>query len=365
MNSNIFTSIVVPFARFMVLSLKFSYEFSPFGILSYASKAERAALMAGDVEKAARFAIGVGMTGAAIEIRERFGGEKWYEINLPNGEVFDARPFAPLSTYLFIAYVTKKMIDGDLQDVTAKDIIQGLASTNFRAGTGLAITDEFLEFLSTGIGPDFDIAKGFEKAGQGLGNLVAGFFTFMSPLRDAYDQYTDGRAIVRDTSQQPFLGPIKAKFPFFSQSLPEAEFPTRAGPKFFVDPVKRQATGLSVKGAKNPMEKELDRLGFKRSEILPGSGDKEVDREVARVMGPVVENFMSPIVTTQGYQKLSDGVKGLIISETIAVIRSEARKFVNENLPEEKQIKIQIKRLSRRTRNLLKEIGFEKRLKAK
>ena len=360
-NKNPIAKVLLPFPRFMANALKFTYEFSPMGFLSFVSKAERAAFRAGDVRKISKAAIGTAFTYAGYDIRNsEFADEKWYELNLPNGEVVDARPFAPFSTFLFTGDLVKRFVEGTMSQLTSADIIQGIAASNFRAGTGSKIVDEFLTFVDEGLDGDFS----FETLLSAQGNLLAGFLTFMSPLRDAYDQYTDGQAIVRDTKGEPFLGPIKAKLPFFSQTLPEAEFPTRAGPKFFVDPVKRQATGLSVKGEKNAVEKELDRLGFKRREILSGSGDKDIDRETARVMGPVVELIMVPLAESKTYQAMSDGLKGLILSEVLAEIRAQVRKHVNEFLPPEKQLEVKFNNLSRRTRDFLKEVGIEKAFKA-
>ena len=375
-NSNPFTSIPFPFPRFMVNSLKFTYEFSPMGIVSILKPSEIALLREGkNVRRISRFIIGSGLTGAGFQVRNsEFAGEKWYEINLPNGEVADARPFAPFSTYLFMGDLIKRYNDGTLGDITSSDIIQGIASTNFRAGTGAAIVDEFLDFVNKN-GSEFS----FDTAKAASGNFLAGFFTFASPLRDFYDQHTDGMAIIRDTSQDPFLGPIFSKLPVLSQTLPIREFPTRDGPKFFTDPAVRQFTGVSTKGPKNALEKELDRLGFERREILGKTGDKDVDREIARVMGRAVEaklirfgedpftgkpKFISlvDLVANKNFQQLSDGEKGFLISDNLRWIRKGVNQSVKNNLPLDKTLKLDFGRISKRERLYLEEQGVKEKL---
>lgn len=347
-------NIVIPFPRFMYNALKFQYEYSPMGVLSYLSKAEREAFAAGDMSTISKATIGTGLLGAAFMFRNsEYAGEKWYEAVSPeSGNVHDLRPFNPFASYLFVADVVKKMRDDQLYKLTGNDIAQGILSTNMRAGTGLYLLDNALNLMSK----TADEKKWTEKAKELTGDFLAGFLTPLKVLRDAYDQFTDGMSIARDTRQDPLTGPSIASIPGLSQSLPEAQIPTRAGPMVTEDPLLRQITGVTTHGKKNPVEKEFDRLGFDRREILASTGDKEVDRKYSEMMGIAVEGMLSPVVETPRYLQLPDDVKGAVLHEAVGEIRNAVKKTVNESLPPEKQMEIEVKHLSPRIRLLLKDL---------
>lgn len=351
-------NIVIPFPRFMFNAIKFQYEYSPMGVLSYLSKAEREAFAKGDVSAISKATIGTGMLGAAFLFRNsEYAGEKWYEAVSPeSGNVHDLRPFNPFASYLFVADIIKKSKDDTLYKLTGADIAQGLLSTNMRAGTGLYLLDNALNLMSK----TADEKKWADKAQELTGDFLAGFLTPLNVFRDAYDQITDGMSITRDTRQEPLLGPLKARIPAVSQTLPEAKSPTRAGPMVTEDPMLRQVTGLTNKGPKNPVEKEFDRLGFDRREILAATGDKEVDRKYTEMMGVAVEGMLVPVVQTPRYQQLPDDVKGVVLHEAVAEIRNGVKKAVNATLPPEKQLEMEVRQLSPRVRLLLKDLKIVK-----
>ena len=349
-------NLAIPFPRFLVNAIKFQYEYSPFGVLSFLSKAERDAFVQGNVAKASKAVIGSAMFGAAAMFRNsEYAGEKWYEAVDSKGKVYDLRPFNPFASYLFAADVLKKQKDGTLYKLTGSDVAQGLLSSNMRAGTGLYLLDSAINLISQ----SSDEKKLATKGAEFAGDFLSGFFTPLNVLRDAYDQITEGQAIVRDTRQE-FLGPIKSRLPGVSQSLPEAEFATREGPKVYEDPLLRQVTGVSQSGPKTSVEKELDRLGFERREVLPATGDKETDREYTRAMGIASERVLNPLVESEGYQGLSDAMKGLVLSTAIEEARQSVREAVNEELPVEKRSQLEMRRQPPRLRYLLRELGVER-----
>lgn len=347
-------ALAMPFPRFMYNAIRFQYEFSPMGILSYLSKAERAAFAAGDVQKVSKAVIGTAMLGAAFGVRNADNaGEKWYEWTKDNGDVVDLRPFNPFASYLFVADVLKRQRDGTLYKLSGSDIAQGLLSTNMRAGTGLYLLDNAVTLMSKSANDKKLSTKGAELTGD----FLAGFFTPLNVMRDAYDQFTDGQSVMRDTRSESFLGPIKNRIPVVSQTLPEAELPTREGPKISKDPLLRQATGLFISGPKNAFEVELDRLGFERSEILPNTGDHELDVKYARAMGAVAQRFLVPLADSDKFQSLDDSVKGVVLHEAIAGVRQEVTKAVNATLPPEKRMEMQLKKQTPRLKYLLQDFG--------
>lgn len=348
-------SIAVPFPRFLTNAIKFQYQYSPLGILHYLSPKERTAFAAGDVSRMGKAIVGSALFGAAMEFRNSgFAGEKWYEAVNDKGEVIDLRPFNPFASYLFVADVAKRTKEGTLYKLTSNDIAQGLLSTNMRAGTGLYILDNVLNNF---VGSTADEKKFQRKLQEFSGELASGFLTPLAQVRDIYDEFTEGRAVMRDIRQEPFLGPVKRNIPGVSQTLPPQAFPTREGEKFNPDPLQRQLTGLGKTGPKNALEKEIDRLGFESNEVLPTTGDPEIDRKYRGSLGKVLGVVGPKLVTAQSYTKLNDAQKGVVLSEAISDIRSVVRSIANDELPTEKQMKMEIKKLSPRTRILLKESG--------
>lgn len=348
-------SLAFPFPRFMYNALKFQYEFSPFGVLSYLSKKEFSALMAGDTSRISKAIIGSAMLGAAFEARNhKDAGEKWYEWNTDDG-VIDMRPFNPFASYLFTAEIMKRYKNGTLDQLSMGDIAQGLLSTNLRAGTGLFLLDNAFNLITKSA----DLDKFKQKGGEFIGQAAAGLFTPMVFFRDAYDQFTLGKSIIRDTSQNPLTDNIKNKFPVLSQELPEKEQVTREGPQYFNDPLKRQFTGISERGPKNSAEKELDRLGFERREILTRTGDKVVDKLTASLMGPAIEYIIGDVVeNSASYKQMTDAQKGVFLAEEIGEIRKEVREIAEEQISLRRGIELKISRSTRRERLLLEEFGI-------
>lgn len=355
-NSIPFANLAIPFPRFMYNAIKFQYEFSPLGILSYLSEGERKAFAGGDVQKVSKAVIGSAMFGAAMMFRNSdYAGEKWYEAVNDKGEVKDLRPFNPFASYLFAADVLKKWKDGTLYKLTGNDIAQGFLSVNMRAGTGLYLLDNAIGLMSKSA----DESKLSQKAMEFSGDFLSGFVTPLTTFRDAYDEITQGQSTLKDTRQEPLLGPIKSRIPGVSQSMPDVELPTREGPKVTPHPLLRQVTGMSESGPKNAFEKELDRLGFDRREILTSTGDREVDTKYSRAMGALAEKVMVPLVEAEKFQSQTDAVKGVILHEAIGEIRHEVHKAVNEGLPDEKKLQLELRKQPPRLRYLLEELGVK------
>ena len=349
-------ALAIPFPRFMYNAIRFQYEFSPMGVLSYLSAGERAAFAAGDVSKVSKAIVGTGLLGAAMLFRNSdYAAEKWYEAQNDKGEIIDLRPFNPFASYLFVADVIKKTRDDALYKLTANDIAQGLLSTNMRAGTGLYLLDNAIGLMTTKYA---DEKKFWTKAGELTGDFLAGFATPLTAFRDAYDQITEGQGVQRDVRQE-FWAPIKSRVPYVSQTLSEAQVPTREGPRVTLDPLLRQATGVTRGGPKNALEKELDRLGFERREVLPSTGDKELDAKYAGVMGAVSERVLVPLVESEKFRGLTDAVKGVVLHEVLSEVRHEVREGVNETLPPEKQLEMEIRKQPPRLRILLEELGVK------
>ena len=323
-------TLALPFPRFFVNSLKFFGDFSPYGFLKLLSPTERAAVASGNMQTISRATIGSAMLGAAYQFRtSEHAGERWYEAKLPSGKTIDLRPFNPFAAYLFTADVAKRYKEGTLTHLSSYDIFQGILSSNLRAGTGLFVVDTLLSGL-TELG---DINRATRSLKELAGETAGGFLVPLQQITDILSEFDQSLRTVRETRTEPFTGPIKSRIPGLAQTLPERELATRASPPERQAPALKQATGILLNPPKNPLEKELDRLGFTPQEILASTGDREADRLVAQKMGPLSERVLAPIMTRPEYQSLTDPAKGVVLRKLLTRVGSAARELAEAEYP--------------------------------
>jgi len=297
--------------------------------LKLTSKAQWAAMAAGDFRTISRAAVGSMLLGGGWRIRKNYGGEKWYELRV--GErLIDTRPFNPLSPYLFMGDVVERLRTNQPINYDRNEVLSAILGANIAAGTGLYLVDQGWEALR-------DLAKSekrWNRVQEFAGQYAAGFLTPLRQIGDIMAQFDEQMRIVRDVRQEPFLGPIKANIPGLAETLPEAEIPTRAGPLTRPAPGVKQVTGVRIIAPKNPAEAELDRLGFKRSDILPGTGDRKADRAIAKYMGPLVEQFLVPLIQSERYQNGDDDAREGFLRASLSLVRQVARAQAAREEPE-------------------------------
>jgi len=327
------TTSILPFPRFMTNALRFQYEFSPLGFLPVAkhliSAGHRKAVLAGDAKAISRATIGSAMFLTAYVLRlAQDNDNKWYEISVPGqARPVDVRPFNPFAAYLFVAELTKRMLNGTLYDkLNWTEILQGIASANLRAGTGLYA----LEQVIAGLGEMDDLKKAKEAGQRALGEYVAGFLMPFQQAKDFLAPFVTDMAQVKDRSLEPFLGPLKDRLPGLvelglADPLPPAYSPTRAEPIRREAPALRQVTGITLAQEKNPAEKELARFQFDRKEILPKSGDPLFDNLWSKHMGQLVEERLGAYVTGEAYRRLPDGARMERLRDRLIPLRAIAK----------------------------------------
>jgi hypothetical protein len=346
-------TLPVPFPRFLMNSVEFVFDWNPTGFLKLLSPAERARVAAGDFSTIARATTGSAMLLGAYQLRNSdWAGERWYEIRGPDGRNIDMRPFNPFAAWLFIGDLIKRAKDGTLQQMDAKDIAMGVLSVNVRAGTGLALLDQLLNGLS-GLNDEDKIKRFAAEIG---GETLSGPFVFLQPLRDLVAQFDDKERILRDTSNAPFFGPFLRKIPYGTRGFPEAELPTRAGPPVTQAPLLRQGTGIILRQPKNPLEAELDRLGFRWSDYAPRTGDPEADRQINSYLGPLAEAALVPMVSAPAWRALGDRTKAAMLMRSYQQLRKTARGLAAKGDPLRFE-RLRLKRLPKRDRRMMRELG--------
>jgi hypothetical protein len=346
---------VLPFPRFLVNSLKFQYQYSPFGLMSLLSKAERSALAEGNMKVLSRATVGSAMLGAAYLFRgSEYAGEKAWEARVPGSDRrIDMRPYNPLVGYLVIADIFKRWKEGTLHRLESKDILTGLMGGNIRAGAGLFAVDKILNaFTSDSTEKNtegvYDVIKEF------LGEVVGGLATPVNQVKEflsGMDDFT-----IKNKKEEPLLGPLRSRIPGWEAGMPPVYSPTREGPRKTAMPAVRQATGLSISVPKNEIEQELDRLQFTPQEINPSTGIPKLDNLIAKELGPLVESELIPLIKTKSYKTMGEAEKAELLLEEIRDLRKEAKDWALSSNPDLED-QLEAKGVPRRTRAALREQG--------
>jgi len=321
-----------PFPRFQFAnSIPFLIEHSPYGLMKAFSPKMAEDLASGNsrtfAKAASRGLIGSLMLGQAMDLRNKIGGEKWYELEIPNEDgssrVIDVRPYAPMSMYLFMAEVINDARNPDkISTLTARDFAEAAIGMNRVEGTGLILAD----ILRSG---------DMESVGERIANFVGDWSgAFTTPLAQAKDvaQAITGDNFARDprgdTAFQNIEGPTLRNIPVLESNLPPRRSPLQQGPITQEDflgmpgPIASQVTGVNMRQKSVP-QREVDRLAIDYSIYNPSTGIKEMDRRQTAIMGeyePKIANF----IMSDMYQSKTDAEKKVLLEEVLKEVRREA-----------------------------------------
>lgn len=367
--------LIAPFARFTANSLRYLNDYNPTGFLKLLTRgeSERLALLKGekltlfkrlglrasdksrDISKAV---IGTGFLLTAKQLRDsEFAGGKWYQLIIA-GKTIDMRPFAPFSSYLFIADLYTKIRDRKrLPKTIAVDLAQGLLGANFRAGSGLFLLEKVAEVIDQvrQEGEPEPAANALLKA---IGEPVGGLFTPFQTIKDFYSEFDRNEARIRDTRENPFLGPVLVRIPKLSQELPLKEFPLGTEARREA-PFLRQATGIIFRTL-TPAETERDKLGLLNRDLSPGTGIPELDNEINKRLRPALESRISTLIKSEGYKQSSEVLKRIMFMTAARTERKLARQQALAARPD-LSLKQVIRRIPKDRLQLIRESGFSKR----
>lgn len=323
-------SLVIPFPRFLMNSLKFHIDFSPAGLIPMFSKKGLNQLKNGDYSQISKVAIGSAMlTTAYIMRKQDYAGERWYEFKFGDRYI-DFRPFNPFVAYLYVADLAIRMENGTLRDLDIKGIASVFAGS--RAGTGLYLLDKLIDIV-TGNKP---VQDKYELVKIALGNIASTYLTPMQTALDFMAQNNPELAIVKDSRGDPFWGQIKRKFPdndlppiYSATSIEYTDVGTPIAKKIVREsPGWRQVTGMSVVPEKNEAEKILDKNGFLPQEIFRSTGIPELDKAYKMLLAPKIAIKLSAIVKLPFFKKLDVPTQNYIIKKQL----TKYKKDVSESL---------------------------------
>jgi len=325
-------TVTNPFPRFTFANaLPFLIEHSPYGLAKALSPRAIDDLAQGNskafAKAASRGLIGTALLGQAMELREKVGGEMWYELAVPNedGTTFniDARPYAPMAQYLFMAQLIEDMRNPDKPStLNAGDWTEMLLGMNRVGGTGFIIAD-----LLRG--------KSWERSKEILTKFAADWVgAFSTPLAQVRDitQAVTGDSRLRDprgdTLGETIVGTTIKNLPIAEQLLPVRRSPLAQGAieqesmLGLPGGVAKQVTGLNVK-KKNVVQREVDRLDVNYSIWNPRTGIKEMDRRQTAIMGEYSPR-LADLIMSDKYQNMSDAAKKVILEEALKLIKTAA-----------------------------------------
>jgi hypothetical protein len=365
------TTAVFPFPRFIVNALRHLFEYSPLGFLGLISQKEMQKIAKGDLNQLSKAVVGSAILLGFIEAKRKgFGGERWYELNGTDGTTIDTRPFFPVSAYL-LAADTIARVESGREPLKAREILEGVTGSTFRFGVGLKLVDDVIGAVSGTVDEQRIDKKLTEYAGE-----VAS--TYLTPIRQ-FNDFVDSQGFFpeeqkfRTTGEGTFGEIIQKNIPFLREQLPLAESPTRAAapgrPKrvrlpgtdiSLPGPLARQIFGVPVIEPKNVVEKEFDRLGFSRRDIVPYTGDKQLDQIRYKYYGPVIEDKLTEVINSEEYQSLTNALKEGKLRKELAKIRSD--KILNMAIMyegKEKSAKYYFNRLPKWQKRALSRAGYK------
>ena len=249
---------------------------------------------------------------------------------------------------------TLKRISEGTQVPDGRDIIQGLTGAQFRAGTGVAVVDEVMKM--------FDGVDDPDRAKRMLTRFASDTLNgYLTPVRGWIKDVVQQEQVYRTPEVTgdvltDVLTDVSRSLPFVQEAIgvPETQVPTREEAPRRVQPFLRQITGVTATEEKNPAEAEFDRLGLKRRDILPYTGDRNADQLISKYMGPIVQERVSELVESDVYKEMSNPQKLLVVEEVLKPIRKIATDVAKLEDPET-FIKLRYKKLSKKQRRVIEE----------
>lgn len=349
------TALGNPFPRFWANSMEFLFQHSPLGFTRLLAPGMRAAIASGDSRAAAqavsRATLGTTMLGLGYALREGpWAGPRWYQVNIGNNKMLDIRPFAPFSTYAFLAEMIREG-QGKATQMSPQDYFTALVGINRITGSGLVVVDAMRSKDLNGINK---IVKSF--AGEWAGSFSTPVQTAQDISGDMPGSFGERERTLRSSREDPLTGPFRRNIPGLSQTLPAQ--PSAYEPSPVVPPigrgVLRQTTGVSVRDY-GPLELAAEQLGVRFQDVSPKTGDPVTDRLVLEKMGSLSKEISTDVLgAVKQFQDPEEGKA--VFLQFISEIKKAAVEQVMAENPD-----FALKRITKGQRGLQR-ILFERQL---
>ena len=354
------TTSLVPFPRFLANAMRFTYEYSPFFLMSKKVRYELGRTIGGkqgvddfgirSYHNTAKAITGMGLVIAGYAYRESSGGEKWYEGKSEDGQTYDLRPFFPAAPYLYFGELLRRAINGEelTDNKTAKEAISAVTGMQVgKAGFGLYAMDKFVDDVGT-IATDVssgDSQVALDSISRALAefasNITSTYTMPLTPFQDTYNTFLapDDERIIRDNNVESIgalilhktLARVPGNFAIETMlheqfgteyNIPKAyESPTREGLLRRVTPISRQVYGRLYQGKKSNIEVQLDKLRITKAQVMKRTGLPAADSLLGFYMGEVVTDIIGPYLKSDTWKKIPQEYKKDALLQEIAKVR--------------------------------------------
>jgi hypothetical protein len=293
---------------------------------------------------------------AAYQIRNsEYAGEQPWEIEIGvdpatgKEKVWDTRAYNPFMNIFVMADIIKRIKEGRGHTISSSMIAQGFLGQTLKMRAAGMVVDDALQGL-LGDGDDKKIQQRLKEYGAGM---IGSWAVPMQTVKDLYDGFEQSPYM--DKSKNPISKEFTTKVPGYAGE--PLYSPTHEGPVMREAPAFRQLTGVSLK-TKNVFEQELDRMGYKPSEVFKSTGVREADNIIKQKMGTLSEELIVPFIKSQEYKDLTPEEKDFVTGEILKDLRTEGRKQAEEQDPES-FIRIEAGRIPPREKRLYKSEGLD------
>jgi len=334
-----FTSLIVPFPRFMANAIAFQYRYSPLGGIAGAESVIRgskmmangdeggASLVRKGQENIAKGIVGTSALIAAIDYRANNQDVEWFEKKNDDNTTTDLRGLFPLGgVTLAAADLIVKQQRG--LSIKVGGAIEALIGMKLPAGTQTYLVDQIISAVDS----ERDTDKLSVAVGRVTGDFIGRFTTpfIVKDIFNLVDAIREGGSIARDPNVVKSDKPadkmleamgnrLKSKIPVLKEDLPEAIPRVKQGPVYKEGEYFNNLVGVRITPEKTPEEIELIYLGIDPYKLYgPPSGDKEYDRAFVEEANPVVIAAMQRAMMTPRYSTLPDIEQKKSIEDTVS-----------------------------------------------
>ncbi len=353
-----YTTPFIPFPRFVVNSLEFTYQHAP--LIGAIQKKEGGGLFfqgkvfgESDRDLSKRLAqqlTGFGMLAGGFQLRAAMGEDTtWYEIKNSAGEIFDNRAlYGPYGIFMLMSDIafraTKEAdrvaslegkqanMDLDFSDRkywqeaiseisardTAREILKATFGTTFKTGVNTALLQKSAEeFIETG-----EYRSLGTLAADVIGNWMNRFTVPVGVAKDVLGTFDPAYLKMEDTRQVNFIAQLAARA---RRSIPRA-LRTEEGAFSFTEdsakvsptrtttptrgevPLIKQFTGATPVAQKNALERELTKVyggtGYLYKLFPKKSGQPKLRRAFDMLYGDISEQVLAPAIQSKFYRNL-------------------------------------------------------------
>lgn len=370
-----FTSLVIPFPRFMANAMAFQYRYSPVGWLGIGKDLalSRTAEKAGDTAKAtfhlrqanmkfAQGSVGVAALAAAYQYRKNNQEEDWYTVGLTEGGTTDVRALFPIAPYFAVADFLVKFNNGD--KAKTAEMIQTVVGIKLPAGSQNVFLDQMFAA--------FDSEKEAEALATNIGKVVGDFtgrFTqpfVVKQVYDVLDMFREDGTIARDPNimqgeggfTDAFSQRLMNRLPILKEQLAEATPRFKETDRIYKEgEVFNRMIGVREIPNKTAEEKEIIKLSINPYSAYGAStGNKEIDTKIVRDSNKEILPVMREIMADPDYQALDIIAKRLVIGQAIRNVVKDVKANIMSELSEEdatKYYKLQFNRLPEDARRFI------------